>query len=213
MMHEWQANITRRLQTEESLGGDARVHLTDDLEIIEPTPIPCPFEIVIDTREQSPYAFLNMRANAKDRGARFVVATRRLCLPNGDYSIFGYPQVAVERKSKADLFGSVAKRDNFEGRLERMAELDCAYVVVEAEWSEVLSNPPRHSKLNPKALFRTLLAWQQRYRGVHWLGMPGRDAAEATTFRILERFWLNKERERKQIESVPDDTDINAINA
>ena len=206
MLRAWQANITRQLQIDESLGGDARVHLTDDLEIIEPTPVPCPFEIVIDTREQSPYAFLNMRANAKDRGARFVVTTHRLCLPNGDYSIFDHPAVAVERKSKADLFGSVAKRDSFESRLERMTELDCAYVVVEAEWSEVLGDPPRYSKFDPKALFRTILAWQQRYRGVHWLVMPGRDAAEAATFRILERYWLNKEREKKQIlgvESLP----------
>ena len=162
---------------------------------IVPSTIPCPFEIVVDTREQQPYQFDNLHANADKSHARIAVPVRRAALLVGDYSLWGYPGVVVERKSKADLFGSVAKRDNFESRLARMDDLSFAAVVVEAEWREILTDPPRHSKLNPKALFRTILSWQQRFKGVHWLAMPGRDAGEAATFRILETFWRQRKRE------------------
>lgn len=164
--------------------------------MVEPESIACPFEIVVDTREQAPYLFETLRANADKKNARYAVKIHRLAVPVGDYTIFGYPRVAVERKSKADLFGSVSKRENFEARLSRMDELDYAAVVIEAEWSEILSNPPRHSKLNPKSLFRTVLAWKQRFKGVHWYAMPGREAGEATTFRILERYWIEVNRNK-----------------
>jgi ERCC4-type nuclease len=141
-----------------------------------------------------PYRFVGLRANADQDYATIVVPTRRISLKTGDYSIDGLPGVVVERKSKSDLFGSVARRDNFESRLGRMNALEFSAVVVEAEWREILTDPPPHSKLNPKALFRTILSWQQRFPGVHWLAMPGRAAAEAATFRILETFWRHAQR-------------------
>lgn len=161
---------------------------------LEPPPIPCPFEVVIDTREQAPYSFADVRANVDKNEARYVVTTRRATIPVGDYSIFGYPQCVIERKSKADLYGSVARRKNFESRLERMNLLRYSAVIIEADWREILTDPPRHSKLNPKSLFRTVLAWDQRFPGVHWWAMPGREVAEATTFRMLERFWRDQQR-------------------
>lgn len=156
--------------------------------------IPCPFEIVVDSREQQPYRFDGLHANADKLNARLAVSVRRAALAVGDYSLWGHPGVVVERKSKSDLFGSVTRRDNFESRLGRMNALEFSAVVVEAEWREILTDPPPHSKLNPKALFRTILSWQQRFPGVHWLAMPGRAAAEAATFRILETFWRHAQR-------------------
>lgn len=155
-----------------------------------------PFTIATDTRESIPYTFSKIHADYEQSKGRpdalIEVPTVRACLTHGDYSIFGYPKVGVERKSLSDLFGSIAKRANFEGRLERMsANLDYAAVVVEAEIFEIMERPPAFSSFLPKSLMRTILAWDQRY-SVRWWFLPGRDAAEVWTYRILERYWKDK---------------------
>lgn len=53
-------------------------------------------------------------------------------------------------------------------------------------------HPVDHSRLNPKTVYRTILAWQQRYPHVHWWPAESRRFAERTTFRILERFWIDQ---------------------
>jgi ERCC4-type nuclease len=150
----------------------------------------CPFTIITDSREQTPYTFKTLRGSAAQKHAPIIVETVRHGLQVGDYSIFGMPGVVVERKSKEDLYGSVVKRTNFEGRLARMAELSHSAVVVEADYLDLMSQPPRYSKLHPRSLSRTLIAWSIRYP-VRWWFVGGRDAGEAITFRVLERFWLD----------------------
>lgn len=170
----------------------------------KPDSVQCPFTILVDTQEQLPYHFLDIRTN-KDKGnLPVVVPTQRIRLRTGDYTIFGMYRVLVERKSKSDLFQSVARRENFEDRLQRMQdESDYSAVVVEAEWSECFADPPRHPRtgdvqgVEPKALFRTVIAWQQRYPIVHWWMMPGRDAAEQATFRMLERYYLDRTADKR----------------
>lgn len=60
------------------------------------------------------------------------------------------------------------------------------------EWLQALiettPGPPARSQLPPRIVYRSVLAWQQRYPRVHWWPCPDRDFAEVTTFRILERF-------------------------
>jgi len=73
-----------------------------------------------------------------------------------------------------------------------------AAVVVEAEWSEILASPPPHTQLTPKTIFRSVLAWQQRFPRVHWWFVPGRSAGETTTFRVLERYWRERQEEAKR---------------
>jgi hypothetical protein len=169
-----------------------------------------PFTVVTDTREQLPYAFADIPADADEGGdggsATLHVPTMRLALPVGDYSILGAPQVVVERKSKEDLYGSVSTtkaRDNFEGRLRRMCD-DYAFalVLVESEWSDLLGSPPAFTKFAPKALFRTILSWQQRYPLVHWLLLPGRELAEIACYRVLDRFWAEAARDRVELEKL-----------
>ena len=150
--------------------------------------VACPFTVIVDTREQQPYRFADLKADHRHKFAPLVVPTVRQCLKVGDYSIEGMEdRVIVERKSKEDLWGSVARRSNFEGRLEKMAAFDYAAVVVECEISELLTDPPRFATLTSKNLNRTILAWRQRYP-VDWWFVPGRPYGEAYTFRILERF-------------------------
>lgn len=149
-----------------------------------------PRTVLIDTREQAPYPFDTIPADREHGGGFWRVRTERLALPSGDYSLDGYAAaVAVERKSLADLYGTVGQgRDRFIRELERLNEMTFAAVVVEAEWSEVLGDPPPFTRLSPRTVYRSVLAWQQRFPRVHWWTCPGRDMAEVTTFRILERF-------------------------
>jgi ERCC4-type nuclease len=153
-----------------------------------------PFTVVADTREQQVYTFEGLWDGPAGRSKLIVVPTVRATVPVGDYSIEGMlDRIAIERKSKADLYSSVSQaRENFVGRLERMAKLDFAAVVVEAEWLELLTDPPRHTKYAPKALSRTIDAWMIRYP-VHWVMMPSREHAERKTFRLLERYWRDQQ--------------------
>lgn len=154
----------------------------------------CPFTITIDSREQQPYTFDSIHANADRKHAPIIVTTAKHGLPVGDYSIEGLApasNIIIERKSKEDLFSSVVRRANFVGRLERMqADYQTAVVVVEAELSEIYTRPPPFSKLPPRSLGRTIFAWICRYK-VHWIFAPNRDFAESMTFRLLERHWLD----------------------
>jgi DNA excision repair protein ERCC-4 len=155
--------------------------------------VACPFTVVVDSREQSPYTFANIRSDADQKRLPMRVEVVRAGLATGDYTLFGFAdRITLERKSISDLYGSISRRANFEARLARMDEIGAngyAAVMVEAEFSQVRTNPPPFTKLLPKSVCRTILAWDQRFPAVHWWFMPGRDAAEAWTFRILERFW------------------------
>lgn len=156
----------------------------------------CPFVVVVDTREQASFSFADLRSDAREGSRPLNVPTVVGTLRSGDYSIRGLEDaVAVERKSMQDLYSTLGQgRERFVRELERLAVMEFAAVVVEADWSAMLSTPPPHSSLNPKTVFRSVLAWQQRYPRVHWWPCPNRRFAEITTFRILERFW--KERQK-----------------
>jgi DNA excision repair protein ERCC-4 len=138
-------------------------------------------QIVIDTREQNPYLF-----KVIDPPPETVTAT----LETGDYSIIGFEsQITIERKSMVDAYGTFGKgRARFERELVRMARMKYAAVVIEADWHTILRNPPRHSLMQPKTIYRSVIAWEQRY-GVHFWACPNRAFAERTTYIILDRFF------------------------
>lgn len=160
-------------------------------------PLQCPFIIAVDSREQAPYSFHGIHADSNQSYRPLLIETSRVTLAQGDYSILDHSHaISIERKSKQDLFGTLsAGRDRFEAELQRLSEqVIHSTVIVEAEWSEILRDPPEFSKLHPKTVFRSVLAWQQRFPSVHWLMMPGRRLAELATFRVLDRCWrdINK---------------------
>ncbi len=86
--------------------------------------------IVIDTREQEPYAFHPERA-----------AVVRRALPAGDYSVDGLEgRVAVERKSLDDLVRTLIRdRERFRRELLALSDYEAACVVVEGSLSDVLT--------------------------------------------------------------------------
>jgi ERCC4-type nuclease len=166
-----------------------------------------PAYILIDTREQAPYTFAGLRTDAADGRRPLHVVTQAATLPSGDYSIEGHRDgpnaIAVERKSLADLYGTLGQgRRRFVAELERLATYAAAHVVMEASWEQILTAPPRFSALNPKTIHRSVIAWTHRYPTVHWWPMGGRTPAESrrlaeiTTFRILERFWKEQQAKR-----------------
>lgn len=157
----------------------------------KPTAYQFPCVVKIDTREQRPYQFADLIADVSQGGGPLIVETVTGTLVSGDYSLCGFEdRIAVERKSLADLFGTIGGgRDRFERELDRLNAMEFAAVVVEGQWSEVFDNPPRHSKLSPKTVFRSVNAWEHRYPRVHWHFLPGRDFAEVKAFRVLERYY------------------------
>ena len=152
---------------------------------------------------QKPYEFQGIMSDAKQGGGPLVITVEVKKLATGDYSIEGHEdKVCVERKSKVDLFGTLTSgRDRFERELIRMTKMQSPHIVCEAEWSEILNDPPKYSKTKPKSIYRSVLAWIQRYPMVHWHFVPGREVAEVWTFRILQRFqieWVaNQKKEEK----------------
>jgi ERCC4-type nuclease len=150
-----------------------------------------PFTVVIDTREQLPFTFQDLRADAKDGRRLLRVPTACCSLATGDYSLAGLEnQLAIERKSLVDLFATLgSRRERFQRELERLATYPFAAVVIEADWATIIRHPPERSRLLPKTVFRSVIAWQLRYPRVHWWTCPNRGFAEVTTFRLLERFW------------------------
>lgn len=154
-----------------------------------------PFNIVIDSNETHPYRFTGIEEDAA-RGNAIIVPrmVRKAMWVQGlaDYSIEGLEQrIQIERKSKADLFSTLGKRRvKFEDEINRLNETcDAAFIVVEAEWKEILLDPPRHSRLNPKTITRTHDSWMLKYPKVHWVMCAGRRHAEVKTYRMLAKFY------------------------
>jgi hypothetical protein len=149
-----------------------------------------PRAVLIDRREKAAYSFTGFRTNVRQGEKPLRVLTRIVDLRSGDYSLVGLQdQIAVERKSHEDLVRTIGQqRSRFHRELERLSRMMFAAVVVEAEWSTILDHPPDNSRLLPKTIFRSVIAWQQLFPTVAWWFVPGRRPAEVVTFRILERF-------------------------
>lgn len=166
-----------------------------------PQQLVSPFSVVVDGREKAPYRFVGLRADRNRKRLPLVVPTIWGYLKSGDYSIPGYEnEIAIERKTLADLYSTLGQhRERFEAEHARLAELRFAAVVIEADWPTILGNPPVRSKLPPKCVFRTFLSWSMRY-GIHWWAMSSTALAEHTTYRLLEQFWKQRQRELQPIQ-------------
>ncbi len=136
-------------------------------------------KIIIDSREQAPFAF---------RHERYAATVEAGALTVGDYSLAGLEdRVAVERKSLSDLVQCLGReRERFERELARGAALDAFAVVVEAAWAELAGGQYR-SRLNPHAACQSVLAFAGRYR-VPFLFAGSRSAAEYMCWGFLRQY-------------------------
>ena len=176
--------------------GNSKTRITANHKVPQPVePVEFPAVVVIDTREQLPFQFAGLRTDADQGNRPLTVLTVRAALKQGDYSLLGYEdQIAYERKSISDLYSTLGQdRARFVRELERLADYPVAGVIVEATWEDIVCRPPPHSKLNPKTVYRSILAWTQRYPRIHWFLAGPRRLAEVTTLRLLERFWRDRQ--------------------
>lgn len=174
---------------------------TDPTDLDCDQPVTCPFVVIVDTREQSPYQFRTFKADSKYKTHTGIpkdlyIPVEIATLKTADYSIKGFEsEIAIERKSLTDLFGTLGKgRERFIRELHRLSEFKVAHVVIEADWRTVLYSPPPQTKLNPKSIFRSINAWEQQFPTIHWQFMGMKAIAEHKTFRILERFWNEQQK-------------------
>jgi DNA excision repair protein ERCC-4 len=163
-----------------------------------------PHTILVDRKEQQPFTmqglettepppepfrFDDFHMKYKEKIVPLVVPTACADLHTGDYTVRGMENmITVERKSIEDLFGTLtSSRERFENELDRMAAMDFAIVVVEGDWHRVMRGL-RDRKVNPQSIFGSVIAYQQRWRTVHWWFADHRRDAETITFRHLRYY-------------------------
>ena len=146
--------------------------------------------IVIDTREQLPY--------------EFDCPTVVRMLDAGDYSVEGMEMdVVIERKTKADIYGSVtAGRERFEREMVRLYRVKYPALVIESDLQGLLEAPP-FSRVSPAVVVNTLVSWSIKYGVCVWLA-GNRQLAQRLMFRLLEKAWQggsNGRRTRRSVEN------------
>lgn len=149
-----------------------------------------PFTIVIDNREKAPFRFAGMRQRESKGGRVIIPRIESRALPTGDYSIDGFEQrIAVERKSKSDLYASISgERGRFEREFERLSEFDFAACVIECDWANLRIEPVR-TQVPFASVEGTIIAWAVRWPAINWMLCEDRRHAEWVTFRMLETSW------------------------
>ncbi len=165
------------------------------------------FTIIVDTREQLPYKFEDVRIDRK----KSFVWSKTKTLQTGDYSLECYEnRVCVERKSLADLYGTLGRgRERFERELERMQTLDASMVVIEATWQEIAypgmdehgnENYNWNSSLSANSVLGTIVAWSRKYPKTHWKAAGNRKGGEKATFEFLRNWWISEQKSTHIVE-------------
>lgn len=159
-----------------------------------------PFVVLVDSAEQLPYTWPNLRADVDEGGGLIYVHRRTENIKPGDYSIDGYQKmVKVERKTKSDLFGTLtAGRRRFVKEMQAFREYDIAWIVIEAEPHELFLGSPWAPNAKPRSIIRTWMSWTLKYPNVHWSCWPGRDVAENVTYQLLRMWWKKRVEEPRR---------------
>lgn len=182
----------------------------------------CPFQVAIDTREQQPFIFAGMLADANQDSRPLLVQTVRTSLGNslGDYAIHGlYGHCHIERKSLSDAHGTILgwgdRRQQFKETLSNLAGLPSSAVIVECSFGELIRSAPARGKKsageNGKILHRQVMAWMDDYR-VPWLFCDNRRLAEITAFRWLYRYWRHHQADMSEsLRATRDQAELDAV--
>lgn len=134
-----------------------------------------PFPVIlIDTREQLPFAFKGQK-------------TLRRGLKAGDYSLQGMQAlVVIERKSLGDLFGTLARKHNFTRfckELEKLKKVKYAFLLIEGTPESVM-NGFQYSMANGGLVLDKLMKLYCQY-GVQIVFGGSRWGAERVALSIL----------------------------
>ena len=160
----------------------------------------CPFQIIQDTREQTPWTFRNIVIEKR----LWVIQQIANTMETGDYTIAGCEdRLAIERKSAADLVGSItAGNARFRREHERMADIvkfggddgGFACVVVEGSLSKICEelDADEGRQVTGNTIIGAVASWPMRYQ-VPWFFAGDRRHAELLAFRILLKWWKEHE--------------------
>jgi len=101
--------------------------------------------IIIDTREQRPYDFGDIKAEKKK-------------LDSGDYSVAGFEdRIAIERKTVEDLIGTfIKRREAFYAELRRLQDYDATCIIVEGSLKDIYGKK-YVSSISPIAVMGTIM--------------------------------------------------------
>lgn len=134
--------------------------------------------IIIDTREQTPFAFTDYPAEC-ERGT----------LETGDYSIYGFEdRIAIERKNGVDelVMCLSSDRERFCKELKRAHSLEYFAVIIEGRLEDIMAGRYR-SQMASNAVIESIAALSIRYK-VPFLFCGGRKQAERLTFSLLSKY-------------------------
>lgn len=136
--------------------------------------------LIIDTREQEPFAF---------NGYPAIRGT----LKSGDYSLQGFESmVAVERKSYADCWSSMSQgRARFGRCVERLAKLDRAAIVIECSLTELAVQPSRIQRTNAASVIGGLISYSAQH-AIPVFFCDSRMFAERVTLRFLASWYKHR---------------------
>jgi DNA excision repair protein ERCC-4 len=150
-----------------------------------------PWKMAVDTRENIPWRYESVIIGTGSAARLLQIELIPTTLKSGDYSIVGLEnRISIERKSKEDCYGTIGRgRNRFIKELGRLNQLDFAAVIIEAEWSDLIQNPPKRSRVAPSSINGSIIAFQQRFPFVHWWFLPGRYVASKIAYKILDRFY------------------------
>ena len=177
----------------------------------ESRPLACPFIVLIDSQEKHPFTFTGFRAGAAMDNRPLDVTTQIKSLgpSHGDYSVRGYEgQIHIERKSLDDahntFLGWGEHRERFEHTLQFLDSIEFGAMVIECTYGTMLSTAPsrgrKSSEENKLILNQQYYAWLLKYRSVKWIFCDSRRLAEVSTFRLFEKFYAYKLRQKKAAE-------------
>jgi len=134
-------------------------------------------KIIVDTREQQPWAF-----------PPEVAETARGTLLAGDYAIAGDDCFAIERKSLDDFVGTISSGwDRFEREMDRMetALFPVRVVIVEGSMSDIIEHKYNHPRVSPAFVLRQIA--ELTLRGVSVLLADHPVSAAGLAYIILKR--------------------------
>lgn len=138
-----------------------------------------PIHIIIDTREQRPWAF-------DPQFARVSVGT----VPTADYALAGDDGFAIERKSLDDFLGTISTGwGRFLREIDRMAGWPAKVIIVESDFErccfctdengELIAPDHNHPKLTPQFITKRIAQLSMQGCSVLFAGDPELAAAMA----------------------------------
>lgn len=143
-----------------------------------------PLRIVVDSREQHPFAFEG-----------YPVEVTPATLATADYSLVGFTdRIGIERKSMQDLIHCLGPdRERFTRELQRLRGFDAACIIVDQPQS-VLRLGHYRSAMPAESAWQSVIAFSMRFRVPFWF-CDSRADAERVAFDFLRHFHRDRIRE------------------